>query len=106
MDFCFKICFVGLGRLALEFLGDKFYLSYFLTFCLNLFLTFFSIFFLTFKKKIFINIVIFLGGVVLWWNFINICSTFAHSFTQFFSFTVGKCKSWMVCFFLFLGSNS
>ena len=33
---------------------------------------------------------------VLWWNFINICSTFTHSFTQFFrifggSVSVGLC---------------
>ena len=32
----------------------------------------------------------------MWWNFINICSTFTHSFTQFFcvlggSGSVGRC---------------
>ena len=35
---------------------------------------------------------------VLWWNFINTCLTFTHSFTQFFLCTVGRCKCWTVCF--------
>ena len=42
---------------------------------------------------------------VLWWRFINICLTFTHSFTQFFSCIVGMCKCQTVCFFLFLGIN-
>ena len=37
---------------------------------------------------------------VLWWNFINICLTFTHSFT-FFLCIWGKCKCWTVCFFVF-----
>ena len=42
---------------------------------------------------------IFWGGLGL--KFINICSTFTHSFTQFLLCTVGKCKCWTVCFFGF-----
>ena len=38
---------------------------------------------------------------VLWWNFINICSTFTNSFTQFFWCIWGKCKCWMAYFFVF-----
>ena len=38
------------------------------------------------------------GFFVLGLKFINICSTFTHSFTQFISCTVGKCKCWTVCF--------
>ena len=34
-------------------------------------------------------------------KFTDICSTFTHSFTQFLSCTVVKCKCWMVCFLCF-----
>ena len=42
---------------------------------------------------------------VLWWNFIDICSTFTHSFTQFFCVFGGSVSiGW--CAFLFWGNNS
>ena len=40
---------------------------------------------------------------VLRWNFINICSTFTHSYTIFFRVVLGKCKCWDGVLFLFLG---
>ena len=43
---------------------------------------------------------------VFWWNFVNICLSFTHSFTQFFSCTVGRCKCWMVCVLCFGQSYS
>ena len=49
----------------------------------------------------FLNFFFFFFFLVLGLKFINICSTFAHSFTQFFSCTVGKCKCWTVCFCCF-----
>ena len=77
--------------------GPKFIWLFLLNFFLILFKVFFFFFF-------------FLGGGGGggggggWcWKFIYICSTFTHSFTQFFPCTVGKCKCWTVCFFLLLG---
>ena len=68
----FKIGFCLWGWFYFEFLGDYFVLREF-------------------------SLLIFLFFFVLWWNFINICLTFTHSFTQFFlcvlwgGVSVGRC---------------
>ena len=107
MDWCLDLCYffggVGLGGgvllssnfifgwgcFSLEYLGDKFYLSCFFYFLFNFF--FFN--FLKIKNFFFFCYFFF---TVLWWNLINICSTFTHSLTQFFlciggSVSVGRC---------------
>ena len=76
----------------LEFLGDKIYLS---------FLKNYKNFFFNFLKKI-VYFFIFLS--VWWWNFINISSTFTHSFTQLFCVLGGSISvGW--CAFLFLSKD-
>ena len=84
VDFCFIIfCGVGgWGCLALGFLGDKFW-GFFKVFS-KYFFTFFGHFFL-----------------FLPWNFINICSTFTHSFTQFFCALLGSVSVGWCAFFVF-----
>ena len=72
-----KLNFVW-GWFYLEFLGDYFLLRGFF------FINFFSPF----------------------WGGTNICSTFTHSFTQFFSCIWGKCKCWTVCFFVFWATTA
>ena len=71
----------GGGGGSLEFLGDKFYLSFFVvvffTFFLNLFLFLF---------------------------FFNICSSFIHSHN--FWCIGGKCKCWTVCVFCFWATTA
>ena len=67
------VMFVGWGWFYFDFLGD-----YFLSF---------------------ISLFIFFVCFVLWWNFINICLTFTHSFTQFFFVYCGEVKCWTVYFF-------
>ena len=73
LSFFVFFCFWGGGWFYFEFLGD----------CLLLRGCFVDFFF-----------------SVLWSRFINVCLTFIPSFTQYFSFTVGKCKCWTVCFFV------
>ena len=69
-----KLSFVwGWGWFYFDFLGDYFFLR-----------EFFFVF-------------------VLWWNFINICLTFTHSFTQFFFCVLWGGVSVGRCAFLFLG---
>ena len=51
-----------------------------------------------------LNVLFFCGLFYLtFWVFagtIIICSTFTHSFTHFLSCFGGKCKCWIVCFFI------
>ena len=73
MDWCLDLCYLG-GRLFGWFSWNS-YGTYFI----EVFFYFLS----KMKKKFFL--LLFYFFTVLWWNFINVCSTFTHSFTQFFS---------------------
>ena len=74
---------MGWGVACFGIFRGQILFRFFFTFFLNIFKTFFIILF------------------VLWWNFITICSTFTHSFTQFFhvlwgSVIVGWCAFWFL----------
>ena len=88
VDFCFIIFGRGgwgVGVACFGILRGQILFNFCFFLLSNYFLNFFPHFFNIFLKK---NLLFFLvgggGGGGLWWNFINICPTFTHSFTQFF----------------------
>ena len=108
MDWCLDLCYLLFGGLDFGFIYIFFLAGGGVAFFgilrgSKFFLNFFPIFLKLFKKIFFYFLFNFFS--VLWRNFINICSTFTHSFTQFFSCVGGKCKCWTMCFFFVLGQQ-